>query len=163
MKSTTQAAIVRKLSTYGKNNELLQALTEYDRLIKALYILEYIDDKSLRSYVQKALNRGEAYHQLRRAVASVNGNRFRGGSDNEIALWNECARFLTNAMIYFNSVILSKLLEHHTEQNNLKMIELVKKVSPVAWININLNGTYRFNFAGNVLNLDELISPLTIK
>jgi len=77
-KTTTQSAIVRKLSSYSKNHSLLQALTEYDRLIKSNYILEYIDDENLRSYVQRALNRGEAYHQLRRTVAAVNGNRFRG-------------------------------------------------------------------------------------
>jgi TnpA family transposase len=160
-KTTTQAAIIRKLSTYSKKHPLLQALTEYDRLIKSMYILEYIDDASLRSYVQRALNRGEAYHQLRRTVASVNGNRFRGGSDGEIDLWNECARLLTNAIIYFNSLILSRLLGHYDRQKDTKHLELVKQVSPVAWVNINLNGTYSFSFGENMLNMDEVISPLT--
>ncbi|WP_156492715.1 Tn3 family transposase, partial [Oleiphilus sp. HI0080] len=82
-KSTTQAILVRKLSGYSKSHPLLQALTEYNRMIKAMYLLDYIDDASLRGYVQRALNRGEAYHQLRRAIASVNGNRFRGSSDYE--------------------------------------------------------------------------------
>jgi len=27
-----------------------------------MYLLDYIDDASLRGYVQRALNRGEAYH-----------------------------------------------------------------------------------------------------
>jgi TnpA family transposase len=47
----------------------LKALTEYNRMLKAMYLLDYIDDASLRGYVQRALNRGEAYHQLRRAIA----------------------------------------------------------------------------------------------
>ena len=51
---------------------------EYDRLIKCLYMLEYVDNQTLRQFVQQALNRGEAYHQLLRAIASVNGNQFRG-------------------------------------------------------------------------------------
>jgi TnpA family transposase len=42
------------------------------RLIKAQYLLDYIDDASLRQYVQRALNRGEACHFLTRAIASVN-------------------------------------------------------------------------------------------
>ena len=114
-----QSSIVRKLSGYSKNHSLLQALTEYDRLIKANYILEYINDENLRSYVQRALNRGEAYHQLRRTVAAVNGNRFRGGSDNEIDIWNESARLLTNVIIYFNSLVLSRLLAHYVKQNGM--------------------------------------------
>ena len=160
-KTTTQAAIVKKLSTYSKKHPLLQALTEYDWLIKSMYILEYIDDASLRSYIQRALNRGEAYHQLRWTVASINSSRFRGGSDSEIDLWNECARLLTNAIIYFNSLILNKLLGHYDSQKDTKHLELLKRASPVAWVNINLNSTYSLSFGVNMLNMDEVISPLT--
>nr|WP_275892439.1 Tn3 family transposase [Escherichia coli] len=32
-------------------------MTEYNRLVKANYLLCYIDDASLRNYVQRALNR----------------------------------------------------------------------------------------------------------
>ena len=159
-KTMTQATLVRKLSGYSKNHSLLQALTEYNRLIKAKYILDYIDDASLRGYVQRALNQGEAYHQLRRAIASVNGNKFRGSSDYEIELWNECARLLTNAIIYFNSLILSQLLTYFEEINDDEKIELTKKVSPVAWHNINLNGTYSFSFEQNTLDLAEIMKPL---
>ncbi len=72
------------------------------------------------TYVQRALNRGEAYHQLRRAIANVNGGKFRGSSDSEIDLWNECARLLTNAIIYFNSRILSDLLGHFERNGDKK-------------------------------------------
>ncbi len=71
-RTTTQATLVRKLSGYAKNHPLLQALTEYNRMIKAMYLLDYINDVSLRSYVQRALNRGEAYHQLRRYCLKYN-------------------------------------------------------------------------------------------
>lgn len=160
-KTTTQAALVRKLSGYPKDHPLLKAITEYNRLVKALYILNYMGDEKLRKYVQRALNRGEAYHQLRRAIASVNGNRFRGSTDYEIELWNDCARLLTNAIIYFNSLVLSKLLVHfeNTKQND--MLTLTQRVSPVAWTNINLNGTYSFNFGQDILDMDELIRPIT--
>jgi hypothetical protein len=36
-----------------------------------------------------------------------------------------------------------------------------KKVSPVAWLNMNLNGTYSFTFEQNMVNLAEILSPLT--
>ena len=122
--------------------------------------MDYIDDASLRTYVQRALNRGEAYHQLRRAIAHVNGNRFRGKSDDEIVLWNECARLLTNAIIYFNSLILTRLLEHFEAEGDDKKSEIIKQVSPVAWHNINLNGTYSFSFEKNPLDLDEIMQSI---
>jgi TnpA family transposase len=50
--------------------------------------------------VQKALNRGEAYHRLRRAVAFVNGGKFRVKTEAEQQLWNECSRLIPNATIH---------------------------------------------------------------
>jgi TnpA family transposase len=59
-RKTSQATLVRKLSGYKHNHPLLEALTEYNRLLKTQYLLDYIDDASLRNHVQRALNRGPA-------------------------------------------------------------------------------------------------------
>nr|WP_319803073.1 Tn3 family transposase [Vibrio sp. VGrn 2] len=72
---------------------------------------DYIDRKDLRQFVQLALNRGEAYYQLRRAIGNLNGEQLRGGSDFQIAQWNDCARLITNCIIYYNSALLSGLVE----------------------------------------------------
>ena len=40
-RTTTQATLVRKLSGYAKNHPLLQALTEYNRMIKAIFVRLY--------------------------------------------------------------------------------------------------------------------------
>jgi len=160
-KETTQSTIVKKLSSYRSNSKLFLALTEYDRLVKSLFVLTYMDDETLRSYVQRALNRGEAYHQLQRAIESVNGGKFRGSSDQEINVWAECTRLISNCIIYFNSAILSNLLNHHTKLNDIAMIELIKSVSPVAWTNVNLNGTYSFDDSSYQLVIDDLLQILT--
>ncbi len=127
--------------------------------MKANYLLCYIDDASLRNYVQRALNR-ETYHQLRRAVSSVNGDQFRGSSDEEIQLWNECARLVTNAIVYFNSRILSQLLTSFEYQGDTKRIDIVKQASPVAWHNINLKGTYHFELSEKLPDLEELMRSI---
>lgn len=100
--------------------------------MKANYLLNYIDDAGLRNHVQKALNRGVAYHQLRRAINDVNGDRFRGNSDQEIQLWNECAQLLTNTIIYFNSSVLRHLLKRFEYQKDEHKLAIVKQASPVA-------------------------------
>lgn len=159
-RKTTQATLVRKLSGYKRNHPLLEALTEYNRWVKANYLLTYIDDVGLRNFVQRALNRGEAYHQLRRAVSSVNGDQFRGSSDEEIVLWNECARLVTNAIIYFNSSILSQLLNSFEYHGDATRLEIVKQASPVAWHNINLKGTYLFELSEKLPALEELMRSI---
>ena len=61
-KDVTQATIVRKLSSYARQNQTKKALWELENICRTLYILDFIDDVELRQSVQKALNRGEAYH-----------------------------------------------------------------------------------------------------
>ncbi len=159
-RKTDQATLVRKLSVYKSNHPLLEAFTEYNRLVKARYLLSYIDDPELRNHVQKALNRGEAYHQLRRAISQVNGDRFRGGSEEEIELWNECARLIANATIYFNSKVLSNLLQSFEHQGKQELAETIKRASPVAWQSINLKGKYLFGQTDQAPDIEYLLAPI---
>ena len=69
LKTTTQFIIVGKLSAYARKNRTKRALWEYNNIMRSLYLLDYIDSPALRRNVQRALSRGENYHQLRRAVS----------------------------------------------------------------------------------------------
>jgi len=83
LKTTTQSIIVGKLSNYARKNKTKRALWEYDNIIKSLYLLDYIDSPPLRSNVHRALNRGENYHQLRRAVSFANFGKLRFKTEYE--------------------------------------------------------------------------------
>ena len=100
LKTTTQSIIVRKLNAYARRNKTQQALWEYDNIIRSLYLLDYIDSPPLRQNVQRALNRGENYHQLRRAVVYANFGKLRFKTEEEQVLWSECSRLITNCIIY---------------------------------------------------------------
>ena len=77
LKTTTQSIIIGKLSTYARQNKTRRALWEYDNIIKSLYFLDYVDSPPLRRNVLRAINRGENYHQLRRAVSYANFGKLR--------------------------------------------------------------------------------------
>ena len=157
-KTTTQSTIIRKLSN-GKSRTL-SALHEYDRLIKSIYVLEYVDNSTLRHYVQQALNRGEAYHQLKRAITSVNGNKFRGGNDYQVSQWNDCARLISNCIIYYNSALLSAFLQIQERNGRQDVVDIISRLSPVAWQHINLNGEYAFNKDRKEIDLAGLLGDI---
>lgn len=145
LKTTTQSIIVSKLSAYARKNKTRRALWEYDNIIKSLYLLDYIDSPPLRKNVQRALNRGENYHKLRRAVSYANFGKLRFKTEEEQQIWNECSRLLTNCIIYYNAIILSNLLAYKEKNGNERDVALLKGVSPVAWPHINLHGRYEFS------------------
>lgn len=159
-KTTVQSTVVSKLSNTKRGSKTLEALREYDRLIRCIYVLNYVDDKTLRQFVQQALNRGEAYHQLRRAIASVNGNQFRGGSDYQIDQWNDCARLIANCIIYYNAAILSGLVEKFEQMDNKEAIDMLANLSPVAWGHILLGGNYSFEEQAAITDLVGILESV---
>ena len=84
-------------------------------------------------------------------------------SDREIQLWYECSRLLANCVIYFNSCIMSNMLDIYEKTNQTEKIEAFKHYSPVAWTHINFNGSYSFSFDGQRINIEDLIQQLVLR
>jgi len=121
---------------------------------------DYVDSPPLRRNVQQALNRGENYHQLRRAVSYANFGKLRFKTEQEQQIWNECSRLITNCIIYYNATILSHLLSHKETTGDSQGAELLKQVSPVAWQHINLHGRYEFSKRPEHININDIIQEL---
>ena len=157
-KEVTQATIVRKLASYERQNQTKKALWELENICRTLYLLDVVDDVQLRQNVQTALNRGEAYHRLRRAVSYVNGGKFRVKTEAEQQIWNECSRLIANAIIYYNSVLLSGVYEQKLVANDEAALAIIRGVSPAAWRNVNLMGAMDFRADGSPVNMEALVA-----
>jgi len=155
-KDVTQATVVRKLSSYTRQNQTKKALWELDNIRRTIHILDFIDDPNLRQSVQKALNRGEAYHRMRRAVSYVNSGKFRVKTEAEQQVWNECSRLIANAIIYYNTLLLSRVYEQKAAAGDLEAIHFLKGTSPVAWRNVNLIGNFDFTTNSSPVDIDAL-------
>jgi TnpA family transposase len=163
LKTTTQSTIIRKLSSHLRKNRTKKAMWEFDNIIKTIDKLKYIDSLTARQGIQKALNRGEAYHKLKRAVFHAHQGKFRVKTELEQNIWNECARFITNAIIYYQSYILSVLLIQKEREGRQKEAALIKRISPIAWQNVNLLGRFEFQKQQKVVDIEEMVRLLEQK
>ena len=131
LKEMTQETLVRKLCTYSTTNPTRQALFEYDRLVRSIYTLKYLRDPQLERNIRRSQNRVESYHQLRAAIAKVGRKKeLTGKNDIETEISNQCGRLISNAIIYYNSAILSRLLERLEAEGNTKGIDALTRISP---------------------------------
>ncbi len=101
-------------------------------------------------------NRGEAYHRMRRAISYVNAGKFRVKTEAEQQIWNECSRLIANAIIYYNTLLLSRVYEHKLAANDQNAIEILKGISPVAWRNVNLIGNFDFTTGTSPVDIEAL-------
>ncbi|MFZ0254490.1 MAG: Tn3 family transposase, partial [Gammaproteobacteria bacterium] len=163
LKEMTQGTLIRKLCTYTPVNPTRREIFEFDKLIRSLYTLRYLRDPQLQRNVHRSQNRIEPYHQLRSAIAQVGGKKeLTGRTDIEIEISNQGARLIANAIIFYNSAILSRLLAKYEASGNAKALALIKKMSPAAWRHIHLNGHYTFHSNGQFIDLDAIVAGLDL-
>jgi hypothetical protein len=73
----------------------------------------------------------------------------------------ECSCLIANSIIFYNSSILSRLLEHQERMGDMQAADATKKVSPIAWQHINLHGRYEFLKQLDPINVGAIIRELT--
>lgn len=96
-------------------------------------------------------------------MAKVGGKKeLTGKNDIETEISNQCGRLISNAIVYYNSAILSRLLKRLETEGNEKSIEALTRISPVAWQHILLNGHYTFQNNNELIDLDTLVAGLKL-
>ena len=162
LKEMTQNTLVKKLCTYKQEHRTRMALFEFDKLIRSIHTLKYMLDPSIQSNTHRSQNRVESYHQLRGAIAQTYGKKqLLGRTDLALEVSNQCGRLIANAIIHYNSVILSKLREKLETEGNQKGLTLLRKISPVAWQHIHFQGHFMFS-EEHIIDLDEIIKQLKL-
>jgi hypothetical protein len=114
---------------------------QFNSLLKTRFLLKYIHDEELRHAILKALNRGEAYNNLYRAITILKKGAFRGQSEIEMEIWDHCTRLISSVILYHNAHILNELYVNAVDEQERQFLV---GLSPSAWVHINLLGFYQF-------------------
>jgi len=69
---------------------------------------------------------------------------------------------IANAIIYYNSAILSRLLIRYEASQNTRGLALIRQISPAAWRHLLLNGHYTFRGEGQIIDLDAIVAGLEL-
>jgi len=97
---------------------------------------------------------------LRRNIGETNGASFRGASNLEVAIWNECARLVANSVMYYNASLLSKVMSLKEVKGGAGAAEFIQHLSPIASQHLNFSGRYEFNKESEPLDLDKIVKMM---
>jgi len=162
LKELSQSTLVKKLCTYKQEHRTRMALFEFDKLIRSIHTLKYLLDPNIYKNTHRSQNRVEQYHQLRGAIAQAYGKKeIIGKTDFAIEISNQCGRLVSNAIIHYNSAILSRLRDKYEAEGNFKALNLLKRIAPVAWQHVHFLGHLTFS-AEHAIDLDEIIKELVL-
>jgi TnpA family transposase len=139
------STILKRLNSYDKQHPLQDAMKEFGRIIKSIFILNYIDDTELRQTIEEQLNKGELANKFSSAVTVANGQEIMqvNKEDQEIAV--VCKMIIQNVIILWNYIELTKLIMRSDKSKRDDILENMTNASILSWKHANLLGTYDFS------------------
>ena len=165
LKETLPSNILKRLSSYSKQNPLYKAIKEVGRIYKTIFLLKYYNEVLLRQNIEKQLNRVELSHLFAKTVFFGNNRELKYATKEEQEIAVGCRHLIQNAIILWNYLFISEklsLITNHAEFQ--KQIEALRNSSMMSWQHVNLHGKYDFDIDANTDPFDmNAIKSLNIK
>lgn len=60
---------LRRLNSYAQQHPLQEALKDFGRIIKSIFVLKYVEDVAWRQTIEKQLNKGELANKFASALS----------------------------------------------------------------------------------------------
>jgi Tn3 transposase DDE domain len=95
---------------------------------------------------------GRAFRKLSIAVKRITA--FRVKTEAEQHIWNECSRLIANAVIYYNTLLLSRVYEQKLASGDQVAADIVKAISPNAWQHVHPIGAFDFAQTESEIDID---------
>ncbi len=141
----TPSTILKKLGTYSRKNKLYQAFRELGRVIRTAYLMKYIKDVELRSTIQAATNKSEAFNGFAKWIAFGNDGIIRENSREEQRKIIKYNHLVANCLIFYNTCMLTHIIEDLINEGYVIEKETLASLSPYITHHINRFGKYKLD------------------
>ena len=152
----TPSTILGRLGTYSRKNKLYFDFRELGRVIRTIFLLNYIDDVELRKTIQAATSKSEEFNEFSKWLF-FGGEGFIAGNilheQRKIIKYNQ---LVANLVILHNVEAMTRALRKLKREGQPITAEILAGLSPYRSDHINRFGDY-------TLNLDRKIRPLEYK
>lgn len=142
---TLASLVMKRLNSYALQNPLYQALKEFGKEVRTLFLLRYMDDEQMRHRAHQQQEKIESVHALSRAVSYGNNGVLQYANQEELLTMQGCKRLIENSVICWNYLYLSRLLVNSTKAERAIILGMLPRTSPVAWEHINFQGEFNFD------------------
>jgi TnpA family transposase len=134
----TASLFIAKLQSSRRKNVLTRALQEYGRLNKTIFILRYLLTEQVQRRIGTQINKGEALHALRGFLFLANEAKIRRRHYEEQLNQASCLNLVTNAVVLWNTVYMSAVLDQLKAQGYRVDNADVAHLWPARYANLKL-------------------------
>ncbi|MEP6869189.1 MAG: Tn3 family transposase [Novosphingobium sp.] len=136
------ATIIERHGSAASGTPVFECGTLIGKVMRSLFLLDYLTKPEFRREVHKLLSQGESVHQLQRALMSGNIQAKQGRTLREITAVSGALSLLTNIVMAWNTEAMQSVIEC-LPPGSIPEGHLAH-IAPVAFRHINMNGKMRF-------------------
>lgn len=139
------STILRKLGTNSRKNKLYQAFYELGCAVRTGFLLQYINDADLRSTIQAATNKSEAFNGFVQWLAFGDDGTLATNSRDEQRKRIKYNHLVANTLIFYNVFELTRILHDLNQQGYEFEPEAIAELSPYLTQQVNRFGLYHLD------------------
>jgi len=145
----SSSLLLRKLGNYSRKNRLYQAFQELGRVIRTLFLLDYISDVELRETITAEANKVEAYNDLSDWCFFAADVLVASNDEAEMEKAVKYNAILTNSLILQNVADMTEIIAQLLDEGHAIKKEDMSFLSPYGRKHLK-------RFGNIVLNLDAV-------
>jgi len=135
---------LQRFGSAAQGDPLLRAAEHLGRLLRTVFLCDYIAIEDFRREIHTLLNRGESVHQLQRAVYSGKVAPERGRRRDEMKAISGSHALLTNIVLAWNTARMHEVVERLRRDRSEVEDDWLRRIGPAHFSHINFRGTMRF-------------------
>ena len=139
------ADAIHRLGSAAVGDPLHRAAEHLGRLLRTLFLCDYLAIPDYRREIHTLLNRGESVHQLQRAIHGGQLAPERGRRRQEMAAISGAHALLTNIVLAWNTNRMDGVVAKLKRDGVGIEEDWLRRIGPAHFSHINFRGTFRFN------------------
>jgi TnpA family transposase len=147
------STILRKLGTYSRKNKLYVAFRELGRVVRTLFLLQFISNEELRQTINAATNIAEAWNGFVQWIAFGGEGVIRQNNREEQRKIIRYNHLVANLVVFHNVVSMTRVLQELIDEGYPVTPAIIARLSPYKREHINRFGHYDLRF-------DQVPQPL---
>lgn len=143
--TVTPSLILKRMGSYSRNNSLVLAFQELGRLVKTIFILDYVSDPDLRRRILVGINKLDQVHLAGRAVHYGRQGEIRVPGYHEQLYRASCLNIILMCILLWNTLQIDRLRPQLEKDGFSVTDEVLSHISPMMFEHINFYGKFKFD------------------
>jgi TnpA family transposase len=139
-------SILRRFTRDNASHPTYQALKELGRVLKTIFLCDYLRLESLRREIHEGLNVIETWNSANTFILYGKGGEFASNKRENQEILMLSLHLLQICLVYINTLMMQQVLAEPDWQGRLTKADL-RALTPLKWQHINPYGTFTLNMS----------------